>query len=412
MTISTSDSAMSDRQRARLSQIEQAFSVSTDQLHKIVKQMRTELTLGLTRDNDSCLRMSPSFVHQRTTPQGTSLGMGIEASGRRIRITSVTFAADSTVTDTRTQVFVARPKSISAFFEHTAFCLRTFLQTQGLDDQILPLGITIGLPIDGSNVCQGAKEDSLDLCGRNVARHLCDTFLRAHLPVRVTSVTNNAVSRLVAARAEVAASFNHGINAAFMMEDGRAANTEIGRFASPALPLTMWDRRVDRESRRPGARPLEKLVADQYLGEIVRNLITDLMDEQLLFGTRANAQAISREYTFHTAYMAPIIEGDRGAILDNEFGLRTTEADCQVVRMLCKIVARRAALLAGAMLAALVVHTGGKAVALSGVLFDVNQGLGAEAVDTMEKLLGRPVDVLFQERGAEVLGAAINAASI
>ncbi|KAJ2793455.1 hypothetical protein H4S07_007043 [Coemansia furcata] len=110
--------------------------------------------------------------------------------------------------------------------------------------------------------------------------------------------------------------------------------------------------------------------------------------------------------------MAPIIEGDARAILENEFGLRTTESDCQVVRLLCKIVARRAALLAGAMLAALVVHTGGKAVALSGVLFDVNQGLGAEAVETMDKLLGRPVEVLFQERGAEVLGAAINAASI
>ncbi|KAJ2114222.1 hypothetical protein GGI01_001688 [Coemansia sp. RSA 376] len=426
-----SSSALSDKQRVRLSQIEQAFAVSTDQLNTIVKNIRTELSLGLKNDNDSSLSMSPSFVHQRTVPNGTSLGMGIEASGRRIRITSVTF--DSAITHTSTQVFVTpRGKSISAFFEYTAFCLREFLQSRNLDHEVLPLGITIGLPINEERISEQAKEDSLDLCGRNVARELCDVLVRGHLPVRVTSLTNNAVSRLVAARygdksTGIATSFNHGVNAAYfedlaniekisgMAQGLVAVNTEIGRFRSKTLPLTQWDHRVDRESRNPGSRPLEKLVADQYLGEIVRNLITDLMDERLLFTQQTDVKTISTEYTFHTAYMAPIIESSRNAraILETEFGVLADESDCQVVRTLCLVVADRAALLAGAMLAALVLKSGSRSVALSGVLFDVNEKLSTDAVNTMRGLLKSvKVEVGFQHRGAEVLGAAINAASI
>ncbi|KAJ2443518.1 hexokinase [Coemansia sp. RSA 2424] len=442
--------ALSDRQRAKLSQIEQEFAVSTDQLQAIVKRIHVELSLGLKSDSVSSLRMSPSFVHQRTTPSGTALGMGIEASGRRIRITSAQFSSDdSSVSHTSTQVFVAPPavtrsKSISAFFEYTAFCLREFIQAQGLDHQTLPLGITIGLPISGeASINEQSKEDSLDLCGKNVARRLCDTFLRGRLPVRVTSVTNSVVSTLVAARHEnkttrIAASFNRGINAAYFERLANvellnqptatldnalvAIDTEIGRFSSSALPLTQWDHRVDRESKHPGARAFEKLVADQYLGEIVRNLITDLMDERLLFALRTDAKTISTEYSFHTAYMAPIIESEEAAaaILENEFGMATSEADRQIVRALCEIVANRSALLAGAMLAALVLKTrtgdgAPPAVALSGVLFDVNQKLASDAVNTMQSLLAHKssaVEVRFQRRGSEGLGAAINAASI
>ncbi|KAJ2349993.1 hypothetical protein GGH91_000482 [Coemansia sp. RSA 2671] len=415
--VSTFGSALSQEQRARLSQIEQEFALSTDQLHTIVKHIRADLSLGLKSDNDSTLSMTPSFVHQRTQPLGTSLGMGIEATGR-IRITRVNFADDSTISHTSTQVFIAPRKSTGEFFEFTAFCLREFIQTQGLEHEILPLGITIGV-----------ADGWLDLGGKNVMRRFYDTFLRGRLPVRLTSVTNGAVSRLVAARhgfktVGVAASFNHGVEAASFeqmasveslgqaSEDLVAVDTEIGRFQSPALPLTQWDRRVDRESKNPGSRCLEKLVADRYLGEIVRNLITDLMDERLLFPKAACVETISTEYAFYTAYMAPMVE-DRdhvGCILENEFGIATTEADRLVVQALCGIVAGRAALLAGAMLAALV--KGRSAVALSGVLLDVNQKLRAEAVDTMHELLGdADVEVLLQNRGAEALGAAINAAS-
>ncbi|KAJ2607830.1 hypothetical protein H4S08_004682 [Coemansia sp. RSA 1365] len=270
------------------------------------------------------------------------------------------------------------------------------------------------------------------------------------MPVRVTSVTNNVVSALVAARfhdkgSRVAAAFNHGINAAYFEklqlveklsnttdsngEEEIAINTEIGRFGSvrDSLPRTMWDRRLDRESRCPNTRALEKLVADQYLGEIARNLITDFVDDLLIFSTRTNVHELNTPYVFHTAYMAPIIEdcSENLTTIDTifaaEFAIETSLADRQVIRAICQIVAARAARISGAVLAALVLKASNPSssnvsVALSGALFDVNNDIYEHTVSSMKKLLAKKsaahASVYFQDHGDELVGAAVNAACL
>ncbi|KAJ2862015.1 Hexokinase isoenzyme 2, partial [Coemansia erecta] len=226
----------------------------------------------------------PSATHGITP--GTALGMAIDASGKRIRISSTHFTdidggEQKSKRSSATQVFIpqARAKRSTAdFFEFVAYCIREYIHTQGLVESkgnvaLIPLGVSIGLPVSRQNgqplgqdmcsplsctVAEVSKEDSLDLGDRDVARHLYDAILRNHLPVRIASVTNNVVSSLVAAQfnnktTRVAASFNHGINAAYIKRhpdnqnsDDRlvAVNTEIGRFGSApeslaVLPMTL-----------------------------------------------------------------------------------------------------------------------------------------------------------------------------
>ncbi|KAJ2857625.1 Hexokinase-3 [Coemansia erecta] len=464
-----------------LNKIADAFAISDACLQKIVSGLYAELTNGLQKNYKRLggeLHMSPSFIHCHTSPNGTALGMTIEASGKRIRISSASFDSVCSLSSSATQVFVtpkARKQSTSSFFDYIAFCIREFLQVNNLESKLcsdsssgssrkpqrhLPLGISIGLPVSSKNkVAEDAKEDCLDLCGSDIARRLCDTILRSHLPVRVTSVTNNTVSALIAAKYAdkntcVAASFNHGINAAYMEDIDNveslsspssqstdspfevAINTEIGRFGAKntrILPLTMWDRRLDRESKHPGTRVLEKLIADQYMGEIVRNLITDFMDNQLLFSHNIEVEAISTEYAFHTAYMAPIMEDASSEfktvedIFAAEFGISGISlADRKVIRSLCEIVAGRASKLAGAIIAALVIkatassstakRSNQMSVALSGVLFDTNVQLYENTVSSLEQCLTKhsdaSVDVYLQNRCADLFGAAVNAASL
>ncbi|KAJ2713844.1 hypothetical protein H4R19_002048, partial [Coemansia spiralis] len=458
-------SALSGEQQAMLDDIAAAFAVSDEQLAKIVAKIEAEMFRGLARGTAGELHMEPAIVRaQEPAASGVALGMAIEATGRRIRISSVRFE-DSAIAGTATQVFVApTAEAQTDLFGFAAFCLSEFVQAHELEQglvrgQKLPLGVAIGLPIDGTpgpgadtqcRVCEAAKEDSVDLCGSDIGRRMRDAVLRSHLPVRVASVTNNVVSALVAAQfhnstARVAAAFSHGVNAAYFEDPVRvgrladapaaddagdvAINTEIGRFgaASGALPLTMWDRRIDRESRCPQARQLEKLVADQYLGEIVRNLLTDFMDNRLLFVGSSEVQPISAAYSFHTAYIAPIIEDTSNelaavdAVLGAEFGVRSSQADRRVVRALCRIVAERAGRLSGAMLAALALKatassTGPVSIALSGALFDTNPFVHTTAVAAMENLLASrgapPVGVLLQRRSDELIGAAITAARL
>ncbi|KAJ1956168.1 hypothetical protein EC988_001490, partial [Linderina pennispora] len=404
-----STSALSEKQFEFLGQIARAFYISDAQLSAITTKLEAELTRGL-KTNEHCdLYMSPSPVNTDKLPTGTALSLAIESSGRRVRISSVTFSADSTISSTQTQVLMPAAnvsQSAPALFEYISLAIAEFIMNHGLEAEAyanaLPLGFTIGFPVTNSCVDEATKEDSLDLHSLNVAQMLASAAVRHHLPVRIASVTNNAVSALVAAQfadktTRVAASFNHGINAAYYEKlqniekpcgsasDEVAINTELGRFGSSsgALPQTMWDRRIDRESRNPGHQAFEKLVADQYLGELVRNLITDFMDMHLLFRVNCNAQKISTEYAFYTAYIGHIMDDESpelpsvSGIFDAEFGIATSLADRQIIRVLCEIVAARASRLSGAALAALVLKSNAAvdcaSIALSGALFDMNR---------------------------------------
>ncbi|KAJ2449591.1 hypothetical protein EV183_004801, partial [Coemansia sp. RSA 2336] len=102
------------------------------------------------------------------------------------------------------------------------------------------------------------------------------------------------------------------------------------------------------------------------------------------------------------------------------FDIHSSLADRLIIRALCEILAARAARLAGAVLAALVLKAADREtsqcinVALNGVLFDVNLQLFTKTVDAMNGLLKRrsgvQAKVAFQGRGDDVVGAAINAA--
>ncbi|KAJ1942841.1 hexokinase, partial [Linderina macrospora] len=447
-----STSALSARQLEFLEEASRAFYVSDAELTTLIRKLESELALGLTTNTSCDLFMSPSPTNSSKQATGTALSLAIESSGRRVRISSVTFSSDSSIANTQTQVLVPTAEEAQdarSLFEYISVHLGEFILNHGLETEAyansLPLGFTIGFPVSGSFVGEATKEDSLDLHDIDIGQMLVSAAQRHHLPVRVTSVTNNVVSALVAAqfsdnRTRVAASFNHGINAAYYEpsqnivktcanmsgQDVVAINTELGRFGSSSgvLPQTMWDHRIDRESRNPGHQAFEKLVADQYLGELVRNLITDLMDKHLLFRVNCRAEKISTDYAFHTAYMGHIMDDEHpellsvSGIFEAEFGITTSLADRQIIRGLCEIVAARASRLSGAALAALVLKSNANvecsSVALSGALFDMNRKVYERTVETLQEMLemrsenARP-SVCLQRRNLDLLGAAVNA---
>ncbi|KAJ2661218.1 Hexokinase-3 [Coemansia sp. RSA 1200] len=494
-------------QQQQLDQVVEAFTTSDKQLSSTFRQIHRELATNHTwfqqGEQQTVDNANPVNCCNKK-PHGTALGMAIDASGKRIRISSTRFVEvdggkQTTSESVATQVFIPSAKArenVSEFFKFVAFCIREFINNHGLlaeksttsvngatrkvngEFECLPLGVSIGLPISTAveesrsllghdkilpaktrlycNVAEISKEDSLDLGNSDVARYLHDAILCNHLPVRIASVANNVVNSLVAAQfndktTRVAASFNHGVNAAYLKRAPNdsadaldnsdvAINTEIGRFGSTeaslsALPLTMWDNRIDRESKHPGMRRFEKLVADQYLGEIVRNLITDFMDRQLLFSSNCEAAKISDPYSFHTAYMAPIMEDTSldlsavGNLFATEFGIATSLGNRQIIRTFCDCVASRASRLSGAMLAALVLKSSDYAlakrctVALYGALFDVNAMIYNDTVATMQRLMadyssrnGEDAEAVevrasIQSRFIDLVGASINAAS-
>jgi hexokinase len=47
--------------------------------------------------------------------------------------------------------------------------------------------------------------------------------------------------------------------------------------------LFRWDRRVDEGSINPGKQIFEKMISGMYMGEVVRQVVADLVTEGLIF---------------------------------------------------------------------------------------------------------------------------------
>lgn len=63
-------------------------------------------------------------------------------------------------------------------------------------------------------------------------------------------------------------------------------NTEWGAFGDKGeldFIRTKWDRNVDDMSVNPGKQIFEKMISGMYMGELIRQVLVDLMKDDLIF---------------------------------------------------------------------------------------------------------------------------------
>ncbi|XP_056150148.1 hexokinase-2 isoform X4 [Lampris incognitus] len=121
---------------------------------------------------------------------------------------------------------------------------------------------------------------------------------------------------------------------------------------------TEFDYTVDDQSSTPGKQRYEKMISGMYLGEIVRNVLLEFTSKGLLFRGKLSERLKTRGI-FETKFLTQI-ESDRLALRQvrsilQHLGL--TSSTCEdgiLVKEVCSVVARRAAQLCGAGLAAVV----------------------------------------------------------
>lgn len=141
-------------------------------------------------------------------------------------------------------------------------------------------------------------------------------------------------------------------------------NTEWCNFGSSrrTLPCTWFDRKLDRESINPQYHVFEKMTTGTSLGELVRIILTYLVDRDLLFGGESSP-TLNRPHSFDTSYMyvcdadnSENLEDTRVVIKDMMNLPKSTLGDREVVKRVCEMVGTRAALLVGAAIAAVTRH--------------------------------------------------------
>ncbi|GLB33467.1 putative hexokinase family protein [Lyophyllum shimeji] len=256
--------------------------------------------------------------------------------------------------------------------------------------------------------------------GRDVVQLLQEAFDRKHMHVKCIALVNDTVGALLcraytAGGCLLGAIFGTGTNGAYVEEVAKITklgnhpaaakggymivNTEWGAFNNSRshLPSTPFDNTLDRLSINPNFQAFEKFVSGMYLGEITRNILTALVDaapKPLVFGGKSTS-VLNTHYGLDTSVMSEVEDAWEGphrsysaeqtapdfstfdeeklppnirtklerirAVTVKQLGFQDSDVtlkDAAIVRWVCSLVARRAALLSGVAVATVLIQTG------------------------------------------------------
>lgn len=138
-------------------------------------------------------------------------------------------------------------------------------------------------------------------------------------------------------------------------------NTEWGAFGDKGeldFIRTKWDLSVDEGSLNPGKQTFEKMISGMYMGELVRQVLVDMVWEELMFND-LDTDNLFVKGAFLSKYVSkieadPVGDYTKCRKVLAELGVtNATDEDCSALRYICECVSRRAGFMASAGITAL-----------------------------------------------------------
>ncbi|XP_036402271.1 hexokinase HKDC1 isoform X3 [Megalops cyprinoides] len=366
------------------------FALTRQQLQQVRDRMREGLERGLKKDTHSTasVKMLPSYVYR--TPDGTETGkyLALDLGGTNFRVLVVKIRTGLRKSVRMYNKIYAIPLEImqgtgEELFDHIVQCISDFLDYMGMKNTCLPLGFTFSFPCRQTGIDKGSLVSwtkgfkATDCEGNDVVDMLREAIKRRNeFELDIVAVVNDTVGTMMTCayedpECEIGLIAGTGSNVCYMEEmrnietvegdEGRmCVNTEWGGLGENGCLediRTKYDREVDEGSLNVGKQRFEKMTSGMYLGEIVRQILTDLTKRGLLFRGHIT-ECLKTRGIFETKFLSQI-ESDRLALLQvrsilKNLGLDSTCDDSIIVKEVCGAVSRRAAQLCGAGMAAVV----------------------------------------------------------
>ncbi|KAK9474228.1 uncharacterized protein V1510DRAFT_307741 [Dipodascopsis tothii] len=303
------------------------------------------------------------------------------------------------MTGTSKELFGFLASKVSDFInDHLGEHFEEMKTRTGEDEHIFKLGFTFSFPINQTAVNRGTLLrwtkgfDVVDAIGKDVCLMLQEELDALDLKTHVAALVNDTVGTLMS-RAYTFPG-NHttvagvilgtGTNCAYIesmpaitkldhsaQPDAIAnvpnmiVNTEWGAFDDELLvmPMTIYDRELDGHTPNPGAQMFEKRVSGMFLGELLRCVVADLIDRNVLFGGRSSTPLITpwSQDTSVLSRMQADITPDLETvnnIVTREFEIPSCTYDERVaLKTIVDAIGRRSAYLSGAVISGLLRHT-------------------------------------------------------
>jgi len=338
----------------------------------------------------------------------------------------------------------------SELFDHIATCLADFVVGRGLQAETLPLGFTFSFPCSQEGLakgilvrwtkgfnCEGVEgEDVVQLLEQALQR-------RGDVKIEVCAILNDTTGCLMSCawkdnRCRIGLILGTGTNACYLEDvkniqslnqedfsgqEHMVVNTEWGAFGDNGeldFIKTKWDENVDEMSVNPGKQIFEKMISGMYMGELVRQVLVDLMKDDLIF-VGADREKMLERGSFFTRYASeiesdPVGEYTRAREALEELGMDpedVTDDDCSALRYVCEAVSRRASMMASAGITALLKKMDYKdvVIAIDGSLFRFHPHFKNVMQSRISQMMGinYKFDLLLSEDGSG-RGAALVAA--
>uniref|UniRef100_A0A8C8A266 Hexokinase-2 n=1 Tax=Oryzias sinensis TaxID=183150 RepID=A0A8C8A266_9TELE len=366
--------------------------LSREQLLEVKRRMTEEMMRGLAKQTheQTSVKMLPAFV--RHTPDGTENGdyLTLDLGGSSFRVLLVRLRSGGHhKVEMHQKIYSVPQETMQGTGEEVR--IEVFLDFRlprymGMSGASLPLAFAFSFPCHQNKLDEGillkwTKGFKASGCeGKDVVTLLKEAVRRrgvSEFGLSFVAVVNDTVGTMMTCgyedpKCEVGLIVGTGTNACYMEEmhnievvegnDGQmCVNVEWGAFGDNGELddfRTQFDRAVDEGSNYPGKQSYEKMISGMYLGEIVRNVLLDYTQRGLLFRGKMSERLKTRGI-FATKFLAQI-ESDRLAMRQvrsilQHLGLTGSTCDDSVlVKEVCSVVARRAAQLCGAGLAAVV----------------------------------------------------------
>ena len=435
------------------------LTLTNDHLHIVEHRMSAAIKQGLSPNGHetSSVRCFPTYVSRLPTGNEVGKFLSLDLGGTNFRIMIMEIKEEKGL-NMDSETFPV-PKDVmigpgTALFDHISACLSQFLNKWDIKHLKLPLGFTFSFPCHQKGLDKAILEhwtkgfSCSDVEGHDVCQLLREAIARrGDIKIDVCAVLNDTTGCLMSCawrepNCRMGLIFGTGTNACYLEQisnigtidakefpeqKNMVVNTEWGAFGDNGeleFILTKWDRAIQKDSYYPGTQTFEKMVSGMYLGELVRQVLLDLIHDNLIFAG-CNTKKLLEKGSFLTKFASeiekdPIGEYTRARKCLDSLGmdpLTITEEDFSSLRFVCEAITRRAAFLASAGVAALLKQMDYKdmVIAIDGSLFRHHPHFKNVMTSRISQLMGKnyEFDLMLSEdgsgRGAALVAAVLKA---
>lgn len=406
------------------------LTIDTERLNEIACSFRREMEKGLERDGESSLKMLNSYIGM---PNGDEKGdlLALDFGGTNLRILHIRLTGNcqhevvkkvAKPLVTADYNLICKEAKADDLFDFIADMVAEAIE--GLDTDKIYLGHTFSFPSIQENIYNArlivwTKEFAVPGVEGEVVNDLLKAALarKGITNVEPNSVINDTVAVLLAAAyqypdTKIGVIYATGYNACYFEKnhkDGAAPsiiNMECGNFDK--MMLAPCDKELNAKSENPENQHLEKMVSGRYMGELLTNITSDLME-------------VSIEVPF-TAIDISAMLGDDGlaktaAIVKEKTGAELNADELAMIRDVADALSTRSARLAAAAMVGPIWHIAGNGeieeqhIAVDGSVFEHMPNVPEKVNRALSELLredaGKIHPVLVT--GGSGVGAAIAA---